>query len=210
MNVIRAEKGCMVVDQFLDFNTFDALNNLANTYDNFTRSTLFWPENIYKGDGVEANGDVLVSKDVYQYTDEEWGCKHETIANGQVIHYTTCFKAPDIIKTLQDKIIDTLTEYEDEIDIKISKGFKSFYSRIYNWKESNIFWHNDGDKLAGITYYINREWKSNWGGEIMFKDGTFYEPKPNRICCIFKGFYHKTNPVIKGAADRMTIQNFIL
>jgi hypothetical protein len=36
-------------------------------------------------------------------------------------------------------------------------------------KNSGINWHEDDHVGYGVTYYINKRWNYNWGGEFMFK-----------------------------------------
>jgi Rps23 Pro-64 3,4-dihydroxylase Tpa1-like proline 4-hydroxylase len=36
-------------------------------------------------------------------------------------------------------------------------------------KNSGINWHEDGHVGYGVTYYINKRWNPDWGGEFMFK-----------------------------------------
>jgi Rps23 Pro-64 3,4-dihydroxylase Tpa1-like proline 4-hydroxylase len=36
-------------------------------------------------------------------------------------------------------------------------------------KNSGINWHEDPSSTYGITYYVNKRWNPDWGGEFMFK-----------------------------------------
>jgi Rps23 Pro-64 3,4-dihydroxylase Tpa1-like proline 4-hydroxylase len=83
------------------------------------------------------------------------------------------------------------------------------WTKIYNWNSSIIFWHNDGGWYFGITYYLNKRWDPNWGGELLLRDGRFVAPIGNRIVFVKTPMVHKTSLTIEGADPRLTLQSFI-
>ena len=174
------EKKYIVIDNFLDNDIYEEIYNLVNNYNNFTKSKTHWPKTLYKQDEIEV-GNVSVSDDTFLYGEHDELC----------------------IQILQNKIVEFLFE-------KFNMNYyPTFFSKIHNWKQSCILWHDDGNKYVGITYYLNKKWSKNWGGELLLEDNTFIRPKGNRIVFIFTPFQHKTNPTIDGADDRLTIQTFV-
>lgn len=79
-------------------------------------------------------------------------------------------------------------------------------------KNSGINWHSDSHVDYGVTYYINKRWNSNWGGEFMFKHNNNYGYLPvvgNSLVIIKTPMHHKVNPVLSSIIPRFTIQSFI-
>ena len=79
-------------------------------------------------------------------------------------------------------------------------------------KGAGINWHNDGGWKYGATYYVNRRWNKNWGGEFMFSDGTgsgFLPYVGNSLAIIKSPINHKVNPVITDIMPRLSIQIFM-
>jgi Rps23 Pro-64 3,4-dihydroxylase Tpa1-like proline 4-hydroxylase len=79
-------------------------------------------------------------------------------------------------------------------------------------KNSGINWHEDSHVEYGITYYLNKRWNKNWGGEFMFtyKGQNGYIPVIGNSLVIIKApLLHKVNQVLTSSFKRITIQNFI-
>ena len=51
-----------IKDNFLDNDIYEEIYNLANNYNNFTKSKTHWPKTLYKQDEIEV-GNVSVSDD---------------------------------------------------------------------------------------------------------------------------------------------------
>jgi Rps23 Pro-64 3,4-dihydroxylase Tpa1-like proline 4-hydroxylase len=77
---------------------------------------------------------------------------------------------------------------------------------------SGINWHKDGHVGYGVTYYINKRWNTNWGGEFMFKYNGNHGYLPvigNSLVIIKTPMLHKVNPVLSPIISRLSIQSFI-
>ena len=95
--------------------------------------------------------------------------------------------------------------------IKINNKYVNFI--IHNMsKNSGINWHEDGHVGYGVTYYINKRWNPDWGGEFMFKYKGNHGYLPvvgNSLVIIKTPMYHKVNPVLSPIISRLSIQSFI-
>ena len=84
---------------------------------------------------------------------------------------------------------------------------------IHNMKfGSGINFHNDNTFKYGLTYYLNRRWSAQWGGELMFrtKSQCGYLPVVGNSLVIVKSpLEHKVNPVLSSIVPRITIQSFV-
>ena len=79
-------------------------------------------------------------------------------------------------------------------------------------KGSGINWHDDRKWKYGATFYINRRWNSNFGGEFMFhseKSHGFIPIVGNSLVIIKAPMNHKVNPVLSPVIPRVSIQMFI-
>ena len=90
---------------------------------------------------------------------------------------------------------------------------KSYEPLIHSMSDgSGINWHNDYPNKYGITYYINRRWHPEFGGEFLFKDKNangFIPLVGNSLVIVKPPLDHKVTPVIKSLVPRKTIQIFI-
>jgi Rps23 Pro-64 3,4-dihydroxylase Tpa1-like proline 4-hydroxylase len=134
----------------------------------------------------------------------------------------------DSSKTWNSLLINNLTPPNK---LKINSSYFNFYKTlllhqpfikinnknvnfiIHNMsKNSGINWHEDGHVSYGVTYYINKRWNPDWGGEFMFKvDGNHgYLPVVGNSLVIIKTpMFHKVNPVLSPLIPRISIQSFI-
>jgi Rps23 Pro-64 3,4-dihydroxylase Tpa1-like proline 4-hydroxylase len=77
---------------------------------------------------------------------------------------------------------------------------------------SGVNWHSDGFYKYGITFYINKRWNHQWGGEFMFSHNntnSFLPIVGNSVIIIKTPIFHKVNTVISTIIPRMSIQSFI-
>jgi len=77
----------------------------------------------------------------------------------------------------------------------------------------HLTWHGDDapDRTHAVTFYFNKSWNQNWGGELMFKSnkGSGFIPVVGNSMCIVKcGLVHKVNPVLKKTHPRFSIQTW--
>lgn len=79
---------------------------------------------------------------------------------------------------------------------------------------SGINWHTDDVYDFAATYYLNKAWHNQWGGEFMFKDDEtglkgFIPPVGNSVILVKGGTLHKVNPVLYKNVPRFSLQHFI-
>lgn len=94
------------------------------------------------------------------------------------------------------------TDYQNEMTTTIH----------YMEKGSGIQWHDDTKWTYGATYYLNKNWSSDWGGEFMFADKTSHGFLPvvaNSLAVVKSPFVHKVNTVLSPIMPRMSIQIFM-
>ena len=87
-----------------------------------------------------------------------------------------------------------------------------FYQIHSMRNNAGINWHNDGGHEYGITYYINRRWNHQFGGEFLFADESsngFIPVIGNSMVIVKSPFQHKVTPVLNSIVPRKTIQMFI-
>ena len=79
-------------------------------------------------------------------------------------------------------------------------------------KYCGLNWHNEHHVKYAATFYINRRWNDQWGGEFMYKtkEQSGYIPiVGNSLLLIKSPLFHKVNPVLSPTIPRFTIQSFI-
>ena len=90
---------------------------------------------------------------------------------------------------------------------------KKMTSNIHFMKKgSGINWHDDDKWRYGATYYINRRWNTQWGGEFMFTDDNghgWLPPVGNSLVIIKAPISHKVNPVLSPTIPRISVQLFM-
>ncbi len=93
------------------------------------------------------------------------------------------------------------------------KNVKKMISMIhYMKKDSGINWHDDNKWKYGATYYVNRRWNRNFGGEFMFSHDLSQGWVPvvgNSLVIVKSPMLHKVNPVLTSAMPRISVQVFI-
>lgn len=91
--------------------------------------------------------------------------------------------------------------------------FNDFNPGIHSMKDgSGINWHDDNKYKYGITYYINRRWNHQFGGEFLFRDENangFIPLVGNSLVIVKAPLSHKVTPVMKSTVPRKTIQIFV-
>lgn len=108
------------------------------------------------------------------------------------------------------KFYKTLLTHQPFVKIKYDNFFK-FVIHIMK-KNSGINWHMDNHVEYGITYYLNKRWDKNWGGEFMFTfngQNGYIPVVGNSLVIVKTPLLHKVNPVLTNIIPRITIQNFI-
>lgn len=145
---------------------------------------------------------------------------------------------------LKNRIVESMAPYIATLDKDLANRLKEtllqqgiliqdpkdYQALIYNaYPLSSVGWHTDkhdeyehgGSECAGcrdvsgISIYLNREWKPNWGGSFLLKDnksstqGTFYEPIFNRAVINNGRDVHAVSVVNNGANNRYSVQLFV-
>jgi len=107
------------------------------------------------------------------------------------------------------KTFETLLNLNPFLKIKQ----KSIRFSLHSMKDgAGINWHNDGIWEYGITYYVNRRWNLQFGGEFLFKDeqsNGFIPLVGNSLVIVKAPLWHKVTPVMNPVVPRKTIQIFI-
>ena len=109
------------------------------------------------------------------------------------------------------KFYKTLLLHQPFIKIKDFDSKFNFLIHIMK-KSSGINWHEDGHVEYGITYYLNKRWNKNWGGEFMFTyngQNGYIPVVGNSLIIVKTPLLHKVNPVLINHIPRITIQNFL-
>ncbi len=127
-----------------------------------------------------------------------------------------------VLKT--EQLDDVIIQYL--LDKKIIKQRPTDFDCMlhYAGPGCSIDWHIDSptvddtlgnSQTKGITVFMNKEWKDNWGGQYMYKDdysdwgGKFIQPVYN-MAMINTGFEpHAVAPVSYDASPRLTFQIFL-
>ncbi len=111
--------------------------------------------------------------------------------------------------------------YVDKIKILLTANPWHPIPRDLNFKfvfhcmrdQSGINWHEDGGYKYGCTYYINKRWNRDFGGELMFNIpgnvNGFLPVWGNSMLILKSPVDHKVVPVMSPTVPRMTIQTFI-
>jgi hypothetical protein len=145
---------------------------------------------------------------------------------------------------LKNYIVESMAPYIASLDKELANKLKQnlitkgilvqeptdYDALIYNaYPLSSVGWHTDkhdeyehgGSEcagcrdVAGISIYLNREWKPNWGGCFLLKDqksstqGTFYEPIYNRAVINNGRDIHAVGAITNGAHNRYSVQLFV-
>lgn len=95
--------------------------------------------------------------------------------------------------------------------IKINEKDFGFTIHQMN-KNSGINWHPDPHVHYGVTYYVNKRWNGDWGGEFMFQhkgNHGFIPVVGNSLIIIKTPMLHKVNTVLSPNIPRLSVQSFI-
>ena len=80
---------------------------------------------------------------------------------------------------------------------------------MYRWAEGScILWHDDNGHDVTCTYYVS-DWDRSWGGELLFKDGSWLAPEKNSLVISLEQMEHKTTLRLPRTPERLTLQSFI-
>jgi hypothetical protein len=109
---------------------------------------------------------------------------------------------PILVHDVQLADPDYCEELKNDINLKLAeKGFSNLEvnSIIYHVMLNNawIDWHNDGNRPAALTIYLNNEWGLDKGGELLYNTDNKVErvtPSFNKAVLLRK-VKHRTTPV---------------
>ena len=110
-------------------------------------------------------------------------------------------------------------EFQREILEKVNSRMKGYsvepdncWVLFYYWMEgSYIPWHNDHSYKAAFTFYLNKDWRPEWQGFFMYREGEeikAIQPAPNRVVHNREKVEHCTTPVLASSYLRATLQVF--
>jgi len=109
--------------------------------------------------------------------------------------------------------LKTLVTHNQYLQLKPADYQNEMTTTIhYMERGAGIQWHSDTKWTYGITYYLNKNWSSDWGGEFMFADKVshgFFPVVANSLAVVKSPFAHKVNPVLSPIMPRMSIQIFM-
>ena len=120
------------------------------------------------------------------------------------------FSKPVFIHTIQDASIRNEVQ-ANLLRLGIKRPMKGV--KLYFWiPGSYIPWHNDGIYTAGLTIYLNKFWKVEYGGLFQFTNTSnvveTIVPSGNVGVYQEGGVPHSTTVVAKHAPVRRTLQVF--
>ena len=161
---------------------------------------LFWihnflPNNFYK----ELHDMIFKShRDVIESADKTWNkVLLQNVKSPQRLRVSDTF----------NKQYTTLLKHQ--LFINLTKQNISFIVHKMN-RDAGITWHSDGQRYAA-TFYVNKRWNENWGGEFMFKTETqsgFIPVVGNSLVLVKAPLLHKVNTVLSPTIPRFSIQSF--
>tara|TARA_B110000879_G_scaffold18879_1_gene22913 strand:+ start:1570 stop:2115 length:546 start_codon:yes stop_codon:yes gene_type:complete len=144
------------------------------------------------------------SHDMVFKTNNAW--KNSIVQDSNPILIHTLDDTDDLSIRLKSRIVNN-----NELTYNICTTNLSFY---FYTSGSHIPWHDDGNHNGGITIYLNKEWKDDWGGALLYRDnnsnmidGGFY-PKQNRAIIITDNIPHTVVPTTQSSDIRISIQCF--
>ena len=131
--------------------------------------------------------------------------QHESLTNNLNTPHGT-YIADEQVKSMMSALI------KHQPFMKLNKDAKIGFSLHRMTKGSGINWHEDSHADFAATYYLNRRWNKDWGGEFMFKtkeESGFIPIVGNSLILIKTPLIHKVNPVLNKNISRYSIQCFI-
>jgi|TARA_R100000149_G_C5869993_1_gene134151 Rps23 Pro-64 3,4-dihydroxylase Tpa1-like proline 4-hydroxylase len=174
------------------------------------KNDLFWiqnflPQQLYKDMYVQAIKKRNDSN--FQPTDVNWRTYKEEVDD---MSYSYNQRNPATNNKLFTKY-HTLLKHQRFVNL-IDKQFDS-HLRKYTYGQ-HLTWHKDDLKtrVYAATFYFNKTWDQNWGGEFMFKTDTssgFLPIVGNSIIIAKCGLVHKVNANLKKTHPRLSIQTWI-
>ena len=104
-----------------------------------------------------------------------------------------------VLKVIKDASLET------GIAGQLGADWVGIISTLFRYDTNGgLIFHTDATGYSGaFTYYLNREWKSDWGGHLMFsmddphniRSGEFLSPHPNRLVLMRAGVPHSISTV---------------
>ncbi len=129
---------------------------------------------------------------------------------------------PDLIENIEAPLKVEVRDYPPFEKLKTLIKYNPFYQLKdvkklntlvhYMKKGAGINWHDDNKWKYGATYYVNRRWNRNFGGEFMFSHDLSQGWVPvvgNSLVIVKSPMLHKVNPVLTSAMPRISVQVFI-
>lgn len=221
MKIVTQTEKYMVIDEFLDRDTFDQITTYCQEQDYEFKNAVTWDKVWRTGDG------------------------RPLIQREKIIFNRRFSIDPDNPASIFAAQLNALVSQKVNF---IKKTWNSFscVSSIYP-ADTALSWHDDGkDKLGAYSYYTHPSWNVLWGGELQIADhapieslgkdntvtannqslhnrveneflmeigsGVYIMPKPNRLVLLAPKTLHMVRRVDKNAGNncRMSLQGFFI
>lgn len=104
----------------------------------------------------------------------------------------------------------TLLKHQPFVNLTVVESISFIAHKMTQY--CGINWHDDQHTKYATTFYINKRWNDQWGGEFMFKtqqQSGFIPVVGNSLVISKTPLMHKVNPVLSPTIPRFTIQSFI-
>lgn len=156
--------------------------------------------------------DSMFRRDLNKNT-TEWPDKHDHFVIDQ-------YKPIDLTKQLGDEILEKVRAYDKDFPKEIKGSYGAHEIRHHNGQNrlgdnwiGGIAPHSDRGWYVGITLFLNREWKKEWGAwNYIFNDNDGIDinvPKFNRAIVLYAPRLHGATIVFERDKVRRSLQIFM-
>jgi len=169
------------------------------------KDEIFWIQNfLSKNHYKSMHSSIIKNRNlINQKTDLSW--KQEYNSNSMYVFNKEIINSYETLLKHQ--------QFVNFINYTLTSHIRKYTHRAH------LDWHDDkplkgphSKRKYAVTYYINKNWNENYGGEFMFKDNHikgFIQPLGNSLVIIKTGFKHKVNPVLIKNISRFSIQTWV-
>ncbi len=169
------------------------------------KDEIFWIQNFLSNDQYKLLHSIVIKnrKSIDEKTILTW--QQDNNSNSKHAFDKNIIKQYEIL--LKHQCFVKLINYNLNSHIR-----KYSYMESLNWHDDITVEINNSQRKYAATYYINKNWNEQYGGELMFKYINikgFIQPLGNSLVIIKTGFRHKVNPVIVKNRQRFSIQTWI-
>ena len=213
-NLNLFDDGYDIIDNFLDDSEAEELLNIISNIDFYKKSKDYWPVGLYAMIPDESDDKKRVTETEninvgYQFiwsfdTNEKKYLDEKSLIGTPAENYSKNIR--NLISKFQDKCYSFLSQNNFDVN-----KIKQIITLPYECPaKSSILWHDDTFHSLGISYYLNKSWGKNCGGELLLESGKWVFPVFNRAVFIGEGIEHKVCNINPGCPSRYSLQSFIL